>query len=58
MCNLLVQRRQTRPLGSKAKKLDDMDDDDDDWEECDALIVSTIKVHLTYIVCFFILDTN
>ena len=36
MRDVLVQRKQTRPLGGKAKKPDDMDDDD--WEELDALM--------------------
>ena len=35
MRNVFVQRKQTRPLGGKVKKPDDMDDDD--WEELDAL---------------------
>ena len=38
--DVLVQRKQMRPLGGKSKKSDDMDDDD--WEELDALTVTTI----------------
>ena len=36
MHDVLVQRKQMRPLGGKAKKPDDMNDDD--WEELDALM--------------------
>ena len=45
MHGVLVQRKQTRPLGGKAKKSDYMDDDDD-WEKLDALTMSTIRLHL------------
>ena len=54
MRDVLVQRKQTRPLGGKAKKPNDMDDDD--WEELDALTMSTIRLHLADSVYFTVLD--
>ena len=57
MHDVLVQKKQTRPLGGKAKKSDDMDDDDD-WEELDALTMSTIRVHLVDNVYFIVLDSK
>ena len=56
MRDVLVQRRQTRPLGGKTKKPDDMDDDD--WEELDALTMSTIRLHLADSVYFTVLDSK
>ena len=56
MRDVLVQRRKTRSLGSKAKKPDDMDDDD--WEELDALTMSTLRLHLADSVYFIVLDSK
>ena len=56
MRDVLVQRKQTRPLGGKAKKPNDMDDDD--WEELDALTMSTIRLHLADSVYFTVLDSQ
>ena len=56
MHDVLVQRKQTRPLGGKEKKPDDMDDDD--WEELDALTMSTIRPHLVDSVYFTALDSK
>ena len=50
MCDAVVQRRQMRPLGGKAKKPDDMDNDD--RKEVDALTMSTIRLHLADSVYF------
>ena len=52
MRDVLVQRKQTRPLGGKEKKPNDMDDDD--WEEHDALTMSTIRLHLADCVYFIV----
>ena len=54
--DVLVQSKQTRPLGGKAKKPDDMDDDD--WEELDALTMSTMRLHLAFSVYFIVLDNK
>mgnify|MGYP000370801811 CR=1 FL=1 len=43
-CVMYWFKGQTRQLGVKAKTSDDMDDDD--WKELDALIMSTIRLHL------------
>jgi hypothetical protein len=56
MCDVLVQRRQTRPPGGKTKKPVDMDDDN--WEELDALTMSTIRLHLANNVYFTVLDSK
>ena len=56
MRDVLVQRKQTRPLGGIAKKPNDMDDDD--WEELDALTMSTIRLHLADSVYFTVLDSQ
>ena len=56
MRDVLVPRKQTRPLGGKAKKPDDMDDDDS--EELDALIMSTIRLHLADNVYVTVLDNK
>ena len=56
MRDVLVPRKQTRPLGGKAKKPDDMDDDD--WEELDAVTMSTFRVHLANSVYFTVLDNK
>mgnify|MGYP000187974207 CR=1 FL=1 len=56
MHDVLVQKKQMRPLGGKAKKPDDMDDDD--WEQLDALTMSTIRLHLADSVYFIVLDSK
>ena len=50
MRDVLVQIKQTRPLGGKVKKPDDMDDDD--WKELDDWTMSTIRLHLADSVYF------
>ena len=56
MCDAVVQRRQMRPLGGKAKKPDDVDNDD--RKEVDALTMSTIRLHLADSVYFTVLDSK
>ena len=57
MRDVLVQRKQTRPLGGKSKMPDDVDDDD--WEELDALTMSTIRLQvLADSVYFTVLDNK
>ena len=54
MRDVLVQRRQMKPLGGEEKRPDDTDDDD--WKELDAMTMSTIRLHLADNVYFTVLD--
>ena len=56
MRDVLIQRRQLRPLGGEAKRPEGMTKDD--WEELDLLAMSTIRLHLADNVYFTVLDCD
>ena len=56
MRDVLIQRRQLRPLGGEVKRLEGMTKDD--WEELDLLAMSTIRLHLAENVYFTVLDCD
>ena len=56
MRDVLIQRRQLRPLGGEAKRPEGMTKDD--WEELNLLAMSTIRLHLADNVYFTVLDCD
>ena len=56
MREVLIQRRQLRPLGGEGKRPEGMSKDD--WEEPDLLAMSTIRLHLADNVYFTVLDCD
>ena len=56
MRDVLIQRRQLRPLSGEAKRPKGMTNDD--WEELDLLEMSTIRLHLVENVYFTVLDCD
>ena len=56
MRDVLIQRRQLRPLSGEAKRPEGMTKDD--WEELDLLAMSTIRLHLADNVYFTVLDCD
>ena len=53
--NVLVQKKQVKPIKCKGIKLKDFDDDDE-WQELDELACSTIMLTLSMTVYFSVKD--